>query len=290
MLVDDELVSSAAVGLDPDARPAVIRLGEGIVGSVAMTNQPRFVPDVTQEPDYVRFREDVTSEICVPVSCGGNLVGVLNVEGTLERPLTLHDLHLLQSFAEHAGILLNNAQLYGQLQTLASRDPMTDLLTERELQRRLREELARAERHHRPLSLLVVGVDQLQQVNDRFGPATGDELLQAIAEQLSGRLRPTDTLARSAADAFVVMLPESNREEAFSIAERLIEHVRARPFEAGDESFVIALSIGLATYPDDALTSADLIQRASDAMRRASRAALAPPAIGVAGWAAPSAS
>jgi GAF domain-containing protein len=138
VLAGDELVPSAAVGLEPDSRPAIVRLGEGVVGSVAMTGQPRFLPDVTQEPAFVRIRDDVTSEVCVPVGFGGRLVGVLNVEGTAERPLTAHDLQLLQSFAEHAGILLNNARLYEQLQTLASQDSTTDLPNLPGLQRRLR--------------------------------------------------------------------------------------------------------------------------------------------------------
>jgi diguanylate cyclase (GGDEF)-like protein len=272
VLEGDGLVVSAAVGFAPESLPAAIGVGEGIVGRVATTGEPAFITDVTQEPDYLPVRNDVTSAICVPVGGGDRLVGVLHVEGTAERPLTEHDLHLLQSFAEYAGILLNNARLFEQMQTLASRDPMTDLPNQRELQLRLREEIAHADRHQRPLALLIIDLDQFKQINDQFGHLAGDELLRAIAARLSERLRQGDLLARYAGDEFVVILPETNRAAANRIAERLIEHVCERPFPLRNGvQAVIELSIGLASYPDDATTPTELIQHADDAMYRAKR-------------------
>ncbi len=119
------LVLRAHYGYETDGSPRVLSVKDGISGRVASTGQPVLLEDVSTDPDYIREREEMTSEVCVPIRCNGEIVGVLNVEGTRERPVTERDLRLLTTFAEHAGVLLNNARAYAALTQEATLDPMT---------------------------------------------------------------------------------------------------------------------------------------------------------------------
>jgi diguanylate cyclase (GGDEF)-like protein len=255
-----------------------LSLGQGVVGRVALTGIAEFIPDVTQEPAYIACRPEITSEICVPITHNGELAGVLNIEGDISRALTEQDLHLMRTFADYAGTLLNNAKLYEQMENLASHDAITGLPNYREFQERLREEVARSMRHERTLSLLVIDLNWFKQVNDEFGHLAGDEVLRAVGERLNSGLREGDVLARYAGDEFVVILPETGRADAHRIAERLADLVTADRFPIDSRgSARISLSVGMATFPDDAQDPIGLIRHADDAMYRAKRARHAQP-------------
>jgi diguanylate cyclase (GGDEF)-like protein len=267
LLEDGLLVLQASIGTEIADRPLALRVGDGVVGRVAETGESAFVADVAREPAYVSLRHDVTSEIAVPIHSGVELAGVLNIEGTAERPLTIADLELLKTFAEHAGTLLNNARMYERMEQLASSDPITDLPNYREFHRRLDEELHRAERYNRPLSLMVIDLDHFKQINDEFGHLAGDDVLRAIGHRINDVLRQTDLLARYAGDEFVVILPESDHEAAEATAWRLQQAVSSEPFIVrGHEPRSLQLSVGIATYPTDGTDPETLIKRADDGM------------------------
>jgi len=267
LLEDGLLIAGASYGADRESRPLAIRVGDGVVGRVASTGVAEFIPDVTLEPSYISVQPDVTSKVAVPIFSGGELAGVLNIEGTAERPMTEADMELMQTFAEHAGTLLNNARMYERMELLASSDPITGLPNYREFQKRLDEELRRADRYSRPLSLLVIDLDRFKQINDEFGHLAGDEVLRAIGRRINAVLRQTDMLARYAGDEFVVILPESDHEAAEATAARLQHAVSSEPFGVqGYPPRSVLLSVGIATYPDDGVNPEALIKLADDAM------------------------
>lgn len=254
------------------AERASFALGQGVIGRVAATGVAEFIPDVSKEPAYIASRPGITSEVCVPIVYNGELAGILNIEGDTRRPVTQHDLELMQTFAQHAGTLIHNARTYEQMEVLASRDPITGLPNHREFRTRLKEEIARAARRERSLSLMVIDLNLFKQINDRYGHLAGDDVLRAVGERLSSGLRESDILARYAGDEFVVLLPETDRDVAHRVAKRLESLVRSRPFTVGGEaSAPVSLSVGIATYPTDATTALELIKVADDAMYSAKR-------------------
>jgi diguanylate cyclase (GGDEF)-like protein len=247
--------------------PAAINVNDGISGRVARTGQPVFVADVSADRDYIQVRPDLASEICVPIRCNGEIVGILNVEGTAERPVTERDLHLLTTFAEHAGVLLNNARAYAALSKEATLDAMTGVPNLRYFQQQLQIEMDQARRDRGPLSLAVIDMDYLKEINDSYGHLAGDQVLCELAKRMSGQLRGVDMLARYAGDEFVAILPGVDEERATEVAQRLVDAARATPIVLPNGTAVrLSVSIGIATFPDDADSSTELLRAADMAM------------------------
>jgi diguanylate cyclase (GGDEF)-like protein len=134
-------------------------------------------------------------------------------------------------------------------------------------QQQLHVELERARREEQPLSLAVIDLDNLKEVNDTYGHLTGDQVLRDLARRLSAQLRGEDLLARYAGDEFVILLPGVSEERATEITGRLLDAARRRTFTAADSPDIpISISIGMATFPHDAASSTELLRAADMAM------------------------
>ena len=146
----------------------------------------------------------------------------------------------------------------------ARRDPLTGLFNVRAFHRALGEEIERTERTGSAFSLLMIDIDYLKRVNDRFGHLAGDRVLQQVAHVLADQVRGIDTVARYGGEEFAVLLPETGNERALVVAERL----RSRVAASGHEELLdpVTISIGVATCPDDAVTPSDLLHKADVAL------------------------
>jgi diguanylate cyclase (GGDEF)-like protein len=154
-----------------------------------------------------------------------------------------------------------------ELQTLAFRDELTGLYNQRAFMERLREEVARARRHDQCLSVILGDVDDLRLMNTRLGHATGDEMLQHLAELMrqggAHASRESDVLARYGGDEFVLLLPETSKAGTRRKAERLLDEVRLATFPRDQH---VSMSFGAATFPDDAATAEELLALADRAL------------------------
>jgi diguanylate cyclase (GGDEF)-like protein len=186
-------------------------------------------------------------------------------------------------------LLLNAVKSYHQsviadLERRATRDTMTGLYNHEYFQERLEQEIHRARRRDEALSLLMIDVDLLKQVNDTYGHTSGDALLLAVADALRNSMRDTDLVCRYGGDEFTVVLPNTTRAQAEALLER-IQAALDQPIALQLELFpdpapgagatppphrVLqpSASIGLACYPDEAHTAQALIAQADAAMYR----------------------
>jgi diguanylate cyclase (GGDEF)-like protein len=169
--------------------------------------------------------------------------------------------------ANEAAMALENARLYEDARKLADRDPLTGFYNHRFLHERLGEEVVRAQRGRRPLSVLMLDLDDFKLVNDTFGHLFGDRVLTWTAELIRSTLRASDIPARYGGDEFAIILPETDSDDAHRAAERILEAFRDRPFIGEHRGPVpIAASIGVSTYPSDGRTPTDLIAAADRAL------------------------
>ena len=120
LLEEEGLRLQANVGYDDKTTIELIPLERGVVGRVARAGQPAFIPDVSQDPDYIPAYPDIENEICVPIMRGDTLLGTLNVESDGTRPLTEDDLQLLLTLSSHIGVAIDNARLYEEEQRLST--------------------------------------------------------------------------------------------------------------------------------------------------------------------------
>lgn len=160
-----------------------------------------------------------------------------------------------------------------KIKHLAQHDALTNLPNRALLFDRLERALAAAQRNGQLLAVLFIDLDGFKPVNDRHGHDVGDGLLQAVAQRLQGLIRSADTAARIGGDEFVVLLPAiSTAADADNIVNKL-HAALASPFDIHGHRIMISGSIGLALYPRDGESAAQLMQCADGAMYREKQAA-----------------
>ena len=177
----------------------------------------------------------------------------------------------LVPFAIAPLLLIHRALSVPQLQAEARVDPKTGLFNARYFASALSEELGRAERFERPLSLIMADLDLLREINNTYGHLAGDAVLKGIAEVFRAELRHYDVPARFGGEEFSILLPETPPEQAMEIAERIRRAVAEKLYdvETSSEPIRATVSIGVAGYPKDAQDPNALIHQADLAVYRA---------------------
>ena len=150
-------------------------------------------------------------------------------------------------------------------------DPLTQLPNRVLLLDRLAHALANAKRHGARLALLFMGLDNFKQINDCYGHAVGDEVLELVAKRLTGAVRAADTVSRHGGDEFLILLSEvSQASDAALIARKVIATIAA-PSRVGEHMLTLTASVGISLFPDDGSDAATLIANADAAIYRAKR-------------------
>jgi diguanylate cyclase (GGDEF)-like protein/PAS domain S-box-containing protein len=156
-----------------------------------------------------------------------------------------------------------------KLNHVAQHDFLTGLPNRTLLTDRIAQAMAMAERHHKKLAVLFVDLDRFKPINDSLGHATGDAVLQSIAERLRKTLRHADTVSRQGGDEFVVLLPEiDSANDAALVAEKMLAALAA-PHLAGGRELSVPASIGISLYPDHGQDAEGLVHSADVAMYKA---------------------
>lgn len=162
--------------------------------------------------------------------------------------------------------LLALAQKEAQARHLAYHDALTGLPNRSLLQDRFRQALSQAKRHHRPLALLLLDLDEFKCVNDRLGHSSGDLLLQAVAERLGTVVRAADTACRYGGDEFAILLSELDHPGMVSAVTAKIRLRLGEPYIIDGYRIHMTVSVGTAVYPADGQTCDELMKRADVAM------------------------
>ena len=161
-------------------------------------------------------------------------------------------------------------KLYEELELRSSCDGLTGVMNRASFDERLRTECNNADRHKRPLSLLMVDIDFFKLVNDHYGHQAGDEVLRTLANILEKTTRPADVVARYGGEEFSVILPDTDDESAMAMAQRLRKAIENTTFNCpASVNIYVTASFGCATRESDKVTTQDLVKAADDALYRA---------------------
>ena len=161
-------------------------------------------------------------------------------------------------------------QLRNKLETQSVRDGLTGLFNRHFMEIAFDRELARAERAKYSVAALMLDVDHFKIFNDQYGHATGDLVLKEVAQAFESKTRSGDLVCRYGGEEFAIILPDITLEGAFHTAERIRAAVAALHITSGLATHSnLSISIGLAMFPQDAGTSAELLRKADAALYRA---------------------
>ncbi len=212
------------------------------------------------------------SLVMLPLVASGEAIGLVELFSPDAIEIDEERLDLARTIANEASIALENARLYGEARAQADHDPLTGFFNHRSLHERFGQEAVRARRSHRPLGLLMLDLDDFKLVNDTFGHLLGDEVLRWTADLIRRTLRASDIPARYGGDEFAILLPDADAEESTRTAERLVEAFAGTSFcHDGRINVPIGVSVGVATFPVDGRTAAELIAVADAELYRVKR-------------------
>jgi diguanylate cyclase (GGDEF)-like protein len=193
--------------------------------------------------------------------------GTLDVIGLPPTPLSGDREQLLHRLADLAGLAISGARARRRLEIEAMTDALTGLHNQRAFRRRLSDEISRAGRYERPLSLVLIDLDAFKAINDVDGHLTGDLVLAEVARRILAAVRVEGLVARLGGDEMAILLPECDAASAYSVAERVREAVSAAPIGTRDR---VTISTGIAERGPDGREE-DMISQADAALYSAKR-------------------
>jgi diguanylate cyclase (GGDEF)-like protein len=206
-----------------------------------------------------------------PLVAGSRILGTLVAGSRKKAAFDSDELRMLEVIAIQAAQAVLRAQLYEQMERMATTDGLTGLTNHRTFQARFDEALATARRYNRKLSLILTDVDHFKSVNDTYGHPTGDQVLKGVARILKETARDTDVVARYGGEEFAIVMPETDAKGALVIAERIRERVMQELFQTELGPLRVTLSLGVATFPESSQEKQGLIDLADQCLYFAKR-------------------
>jgi diguanylate cyclase (GGDEF)-like protein len=277
LMVDEkaqELCFEIAIGNGAENLKDVrLKLGEGIAGWVAAQARPVLVEDIRGNhrfgPGSNEFMQpDTHSVLCVPIRGREQVLGVIEVVNCLGKPSFLPEhIPTLESLADYAAIALENVRYVQRIHELTIMDDCTALYNSRHLNFVLDAEIYRATRYGHEFSVIFFDLDHFKEVNDLYGHLVGSKLLWMIGDLLKSNLRLIDYAFRYGGDEFVVILPQTSKENALTVLRRLKSLLNSKVFfRAENLNIKVTASFGIATFPADGRTHREILRKADEAM------------------------
>ena len=252
----------------------VLSAGDGVLKQVLETGKPLLVENISLDPRFNHHgtkKERVQSFAALSIMAKEKILGVMGVGsyGHLEFPDW--EVRMLAIIANQIGMAIENAQLYEHALELAFTDGLTGLYNRRYVMDQIEREFIRAQRSKAPLSLIMVDLDGLKEINDRFGHHVGDSFLKEVARIVRVNTRASDVAARWGGDEFMLLAPGTDSGSASKIAERIRAQVERYKIKLEGGEVGITISAGIVSYPAHASVVSELLKKADEAMYNAKR-------------------
>src|SRR5581483_1930539 len=256
-----EIEIKAEAGVTTQALGKRIPLGTGILARAARTGETALIQSAAGVPQDVL--PDAKAVLCIPITYGETLMGVLNVESKSDDAFTPQDALIMNTLADLLATALHNAFVFQKLQQQSITDGLTGIKTRRFFWEALSSEWKRASRSGRPFSVVLMDLDKFKEVNDNLGHLEGDLVLARVGRLLEQKCRQSNVVARYGGDEFIILMPETGTEQAQILAERLRLWVSTDPVL---QEHGITGSFGVASFPLHGFSAEDLIRVADRGM------------------------
>jgi diguanylate cyclase (GGDEF)-like protein len=240
---------------------------KGVTVHAFLSSKPVLIRDARHCAEFVEGLWPALSELAMPLLAGGHCVGVLDLESPKVAAFTRSDIRLLTPFTSGLALLIDNQQKTEQLREQATHDGLTGFFNRRMMDEMLPLELPRTARYHRDMSLVMLDLDDFKAVNDNLGHQEGDRMLRVFAGCIRKIVRSSDLVFRYGGDEFLLMLPETTREQAELFLKRLAG--TACP-ELITTLGRVTFSAGIASCVSDS-SAEDLVKLADDRLYESKR-------------------
>ena len=218
--------------------------------------------DYSTPPERGKYGDEYA--LGIPLIIGGEVIGVLNLNGNGKGFFEKPDFAFMRLGAEHIASSLSNAIQYQKIQEMAVRDGLTNLYNHRYFYERLAEEWERTRRYGKTISIILLDIDFFKKINDSYGHLTGDMALRELAKMLKKHLRLVDVVARYGGEEFAIMLPETSKEDALPVAERIRKDVEGTAFKGEKETIRFTVSAGVEDTKNEKVKKPDDVVRLAD--------------------------
>jgi diguanylate cyclase (GGDEF)-like protein len=277
LMVDEkaqELYFEIAIGRGAETLKDVrLKLGEGVAGWVAKHEESVLVEDVHSDtrfsPRIDEFTQSNThSVLCVPIKGPERVLGVIELVNCFgKQRFSDEHIPILESLADYAAIALENARYVQRIHELTILDDCTALYNARHLKFVLDAEIYRSTRYGHEFSVIFFDLDHFKQVNDVHGHLVGSKLLWMIGDLIKSNLRLIDYAFRYGGDEFVIILPQTTKENALIVLRRLKDLLNSKVFFREENlNIKVTASFGVAGFPADGRTHREILRMADEAM------------------------
>ncbi|MCP9442252.1 MAG: GGDEF domain-containing protein [Nitrospira sp.] len=224
-------------------------------GSGSRMIERRGLSLVPRRADLAKREETFVSAYEARLTMGTEEVGLLRVERDVDRPFGKQESEFITAVADALALALVKRGAVRQIEDRGMKDPLTGLLDRRALETILHRRLTAGRRYGVPTCLLVLDLDYFKVVNERLGHTSGDGLLQQVASLLEETVREVDRVARYGGEAFAVVSPHTDLQQARALAERIRDKIERRAFILQEGHVRITASVGAASMGHPAIES-----------------------------------
>lgn len=241
-------------------------------------NQGLLIEDIGQDFRFdltkiLSLKERVINSLIVnPMSLGEKVIGILRVESSEKKGFNFEDLRILSVISDLASIAIDGARILKRVRELAIKDSVTGLYLRGYFMDRLKDEINRALINESQIGIILADLDLFKNLNDKFGHVVGDLVLRKTSEvtrQVIGNAG--NLISRFGGEEFIIFVVNVSKEQARKIAERLRKTIEKTPIKFRRSKIHFTISMGVASFPDDARFLEDLIKKADDALYQAKR-------------------
>jgi diguanylate cyclase (GGDEF)-like protein len=258
-------------------------LGDKVAETVALYNLSRDISKVLDENKIFNiFKERINNYVSVtdckflggeadlkkyegysnfPLIVNNDVAGYLVASGINEN-----DKLRFQILAQQFLIVMKKAFLYKRVAELAIMDGLTQVFSRRHFLERFREEMKRSKKFKHSFSFLMVDIDKFKDFNDKYGHLVGDAVLRETAKAIKDTIRQIDFVGRYGGEELSIVLAETDKEQAVLAAERIRQAIESRKVKVYDEELKVTISVGISTFPDDAVEASLIIEAADKAL------------------------